>query len=227
VPSGGGQGQRWGNAWLGLSTQFVVGPAGESDRELLATVQLLYRDVHLSRTYYSAFRPVARTPLEGEPPTSPLREHRLYQADWLMRFYDFSADELPFDPVGQLRTDIDPKTAWARAHPERFPIEVNRAPLGQLLRIPGIGPHLARIMRLAAWLCVNRGLRGWRGADQAAVCVAQRQTAAVSTTLANGRGGAACIPLAGRFRAATQGQVQEPPNLDLTGAPAPSISCTL
>ncbi len=170
--SGAAQAHRWGNAWLGLSTQFVVGPAGESDRELLATVQMLYRELHLSRTYYSAFTPVARTPLEGEPPTSPLREHRLYQADWLMRFYDFAADELPFDPAGQLRTDVDPKAAWARAHPERFPIEVNQAPLSQLLRIPGIGPHSAAAIieaRHLAPLCEIGDLRrlGAR-ADQSA-----------------------------------------------------------
>ena len=142
-PANTGPVRRWGNAWLGLSTQFVVGPAGESDRELLTTVQTLYDELHLSRTYYSAFTPVARTPLEGEPRTSPLREHRLYQADWLLRFYRFSAGELLFDLAGQLRTDVDPKAAWAAAHPEYFPIEVNRAPLAQLLRIPGIGPHSA------------------------------------------------------------------------------------
>ena len=73
-----------------------------------------------------------------------MREHRLYQADWLLRFYGFRAGELPFTPEGQLRTDVDPKAAWAQAHPERFPVEVNRAPLAQLLRVPGIGPLSAR-----------------------------------------------------------------------------------
>jgi predicted DNA-binding helix-hairpin-helix protein len=135
---------QWGNARLGLSTQFVVGPAGESDRELLTTVNSLYRDLGLSRAYYSAFTPVKRTPLETAAPTDPLREHRLYQADWLLRFYGFSASELPFDGDDQLRTDIDPKAAWARLHPELFPIEVNQAPLNVLLRIPGIGPQSAR-----------------------------------------------------------------------------------
>jgi predicted DNA-binding helix-hairpin-helix protein len=134
---------KWGNARLGLSTQFVVGPAGESDRELLALVNSLYRDYHLSRVYYSAFTPVKRTPLENAVPTDPAREHRLYQADWLLRFYGFAAGELPFDAQGQLRTDVDPKAAWARAHPERFPIEVNAAPLNLLVRIPGIGPQSA------------------------------------------------------------------------------------
>lgn len=135
---------QFGHARLGLSTQFVVGPAGESDQELFTAVDSLYRDLHLSRAYYSAFTPVKRTPLEGLPATHPLREHRLYQADWLLRFYGFRAAELPFTSDGQLRTDIDPKAAWAKLHPEQFPVEVNRAPLSQLLRVPGIGPRSAR-----------------------------------------------------------------------------------
>ena len=133
-----------GHTRIGMSTQFVVGPAGESDRELLSTAQMLYRELRLARAYYSVFTPVRDTPLEGEPPTDPQREFRLYQADWLLRYYHFSADELPFDPDGQLRTDVDPKTAWAGAHPERFPVEVNAAPLDDLLRVPGVGPHSAK-----------------------------------------------------------------------------------
>jgi predicted DNA-binding helix-hairpin-helix protein len=133
-----------GGTRLGMSTQFVVGPAGESDRELLATVQMLYREVRLARAYYSAFSPVRNTPLEGVTPTHPTREHRLYQADWLLRYYNFGAEELPFDADGQLSQEIDPKAAWAQAHPERFPIEVNAAPLPELLRIPGIGPTSAK-----------------------------------------------------------------------------------
>jgi predicted DNA-binding helix-hairpin-helix protein len=133
-----------GETRLGMSTQFVVGPAGESDRELLATVQMLYREVRLARAYYSAFSPIKNTPLEGVMPTHPTREHRLYQADWLLRYYNFGAEELPFDANGQLSQEIDPKAAWAQAHPERFPIEVNAAPLPELLRIPGIGPTSAK-----------------------------------------------------------------------------------
>ena len=133
-----------GHARIGMSTQFVVGPAGESDRDLLSTAQMLYRELRLARAYYSAFTPVRDTPLEGEPPTDPQREFRLYQADWLLRYYHFSADELPFDPDGQLRTDVDPKAAWAQKHPERFPVEVNAAPLDELLRVPGVGPTSAR-----------------------------------------------------------------------------------
>ena len=135
---------RFGHARLGMSTQFVVGPAGESDRELLSTVQMLYREIRLARAYYSAFNPVRATPLEDATPTDPRREFRLYQADWLLRFYNFSTEELPFDAAGLLSQEIDPKAAWAQAHPERFPIEVNAAPLPELLRVPGIGPVSAR-----------------------------------------------------------------------------------
>jgi predicted DNA-binding helix-hairpin-helix protein len=155
-----------------LSTQFVVGPAGESDQELLGVAEMLYQDLHLSRTYYSPFTPVKRTPLEGLPPTPPVREHRLYQADWLLRFYGFHVAELPFTDDGQLRTDVDPKAAWAKAHPERFPIEVNRAPLSQLLRIPGIGPQSARAILQARTVAPLREIGELRRlgarADQAA-----------------------------------------------------------
>jgi predicted DNA-binding helix-hairpin-helix protein len=134
---------------LGMSTQFVVGPAGESDRELLGTAQRLYKELRLSRAYYSAFNPVVGTPLENEPPTDPRREVRLYQADWLLRYYGFSVEDLPFDASGQLDQAIDPKTAWAKAHPEHYPVEVNRAPLPDLLRVPGIGPASARAILAA------------------------------------------------------------------------------
>lgn len=129
-----------GGVRLGMSTQFVVGPAGESDRELLSTVQLLRREVRLARAYYSAFSPVRGTPLENAAATDPQREFRLYQADFLLRRYGFAAEELTYDAAGHLAIDSDPKSAWARAHPERFPVEVNQAPLDDLLRVPGIGP---------------------------------------------------------------------------------------
>jgi predicted DNA-binding helix-hairpin-helix protein len=138
-----------GHGRLGMSTQFVVGPAGESDRELLGTAQRLYKVLRLSRAYYSAFNPVAGTPLENEPPTDPRREFRLYQADWLLRYYGFSVEDLPFDASGQLNQAVDPKTAWAKAHPEHYPVEVNRAPLPDLLRVPGIGPTSARAILAA------------------------------------------------------------------------------
>lgn len=127
----------------GASTQFVVGPAGESDQELLVTSQMLYREVGLRRAYYSAFHPVPDTPLEDVAPTSPLREHRLYQADALLRQYGFRAEELPFDQQGNLPLDRDPKQAWAEAHPDLFPVEVNTATQSLLMRVPGIGPRSA------------------------------------------------------------------------------------
>ncbi len=130
-------------ARAGTVTQFVVGPAGESDRELLATTQALYDAQALRRAYFSAFRPVPDTPLDGLPPTPPLREHRLYQSDFLLRFYGFRADELVYDAEGNLLLDRDPKLAWAQAHPEYFPVEVNHASRRQLLRVPGIGPRTA------------------------------------------------------------------------------------
>jgi predicted DNA-binding helix-hairpin-helix protein len=77
--------------------------------------------------------------MENLPPASLVREHRLYQADWLLRFYHFQLDELSFQPGGNLSTEMDPKMAWARKHPEIFPIEVNRAEYEELIRIPGVG----------------------------------------------------------------------------------------
>jgi len=126
-----------------LVTQFVVGPAGESDRELLTTVDYLYRQVRLARAYYSGFDPVPDTPLADVAPTSALREHRLYQADWLLRFYGFALDELPFEQDGGLPAGVDPKLAWARKHLVGRPVEVNRASRAELLRVPGIGPRSA------------------------------------------------------------------------------------
>jgi len=126
-----------------MVTQFVVGPAGESDRELLSGVQWLYQHRNLSRAYYSAFNPIIDTPLENEKPTPLIREHRLYQADWLLRFYGFRVDELPFVDDGALPTEIDPKLAWARRHLAHTPIEVNTAPPAILARVPGIGPKSA------------------------------------------------------------------------------------
>ncbi len=133
----------------GQTTQFVVGAAGEPDREILATADLLYRQVDLTRAYFSAFQPVPDTPLEGHQPTPLWREHRLYQSDWLLRKYGFAFEELVFDEEGNLPRQADPKLMWATAHPERFPVEVNRASQDELLRIPGIGPRsAARIVRL-------------------------------------------------------------------------------
>ncbi len=136
-------------ARAGMTTQFVVGPAGESDQEILGTVDELYRQVSLTRAYFSAFQPVPDTPLENLRATPLLREHRLYQSDFLLRQYGFALEDLAFDEDGTLFASADPKTIWAQRHPEYFPIEVNRASREQLLHIPGIGPRSAgRILEI-------------------------------------------------------------------------------
>ncbi len=136
-------------AKAGLTTQFVVGAAGESDYEILQTVEQLYRESALTRAYFSAFQPIPHTPLENLSATPPLREHRLYQSDYLFRHYGFALQDLTFDHSGNLCTDADPKMAWAQRHPEFFPVEVNHASREQLLRVPGIGPRsAARILRI-------------------------------------------------------------------------------
>jgi len=126
------------------TTQFVVGAAGESDLELLTTTAFLYRNLNLARAYFSAFRPVPDTPLESLPPAPAQREHRLYQASFLLRDYGFDVEDLPFGPDGNLPLDADPKLAWARRHLAHSPVEVNRADRETLLRVPGIGPKGAQ-----------------------------------------------------------------------------------
>ncbi len=133
----------------GQTTQFVVGAAGETDQEILSTTSRLYTELALRRAYFSAFQPVRGTPLDGLEPTPAWREHRLYQADWLLRFYGFGYDDLVFDAAGHLPRKADPKMLYARAHPELFPVEVNRAPREELLRVPGIGPR--SVARLLQW----------------------------------------------------------------------------
>lgn len=126
----------------GQITQMVVGAAGESDREILQTSQELYDRLAMRRVYYSGYQPVCGEELA--PPASALRQHRLYQADWLLRFYGFRFGELAFDERGSMPAELDPKAAWALLHPECFPLEVNRASYEELLRVPGIGPVSAR-----------------------------------------------------------------------------------
>lgn len=133
----------------GHTTQFVVGASGESDRELLSTVSELYGQFHLRRVYYSAFKPVPDTPLEDQPATLPIREHRLYQSDFLLRHYGFTLEDLVFDAQGHLPVEIDPKTLSALHRPEGFPVEVNAASRSELLRVPGIGPRsVERILHM-------------------------------------------------------------------------------
>ncbi len=126
--------------WPSSVTQFVVGAVGETDLELLRATHHLIHTASLQRAYYSAFRPVADTPLENHPAEDPWREHRLYQASFLFRDYGFDLEEMPFDAAGRLPLDTDPKRAWAEVHLRQSPVEVNRADREALLRVPGIGP---------------------------------------------------------------------------------------
>ena len=127
----------------GQTTQLVVGAGGETDAEFIRLAGRLYKEVKLSRIYYSAFQPVPGTPLADRPPASFEREHRLYQTDFLLRKYGFRADELVLDEEGNLPLKTDPKSAWAGVHPEFFPVEIDRASQAELLRVPGIGPVAA------------------------------------------------------------------------------------
>ena len=129
----------------GQTTQFVVGAAGETDRDILNTTSALYNELELRRVYFSAFSPVWRSPLEDFSPTSPHREHRLYQADWLLRVYRFSPQEieLALGEKGNLPITKDPKLLIAQRQPWLFPVDVNKASYDELLRVPGIGPTSA------------------------------------------------------------------------------------
>ncbi len=124
----------------GQSTQLIIGATPSSDSTILATADALYGEHRLRRVYYSAYSPIpdsdARLPAQPPP---LVREHRLYQADWLLRYYGFEVGELTTPAVPNLDLEIDPKLAWALRHREQFPVDVNRAPRERLLRIPGLG----------------------------------------------------------------------------------------
>lgn len=131
------------------TTQFVVGATEETDREILSTTQLLYRQLGLSRVYYSRFSPATDTPLEEHEPESLEREHRLYQADMLIRDYGFDVDDLPLGDDDRLPLDRDPKLAWAHQHSELYPIELNTASRSALLHVPGLGVKGTRLILAA------------------------------------------------------------------------------
>jgi predicted DNA-binding helix-hairpin-helix protein len=139
----------------GQCTQMIVGADSADDRTILATSANLYGAYRLKRVYYSAFSPIpdaaSALPLQAPP---LVREHRLYQADWLMRFYGYAADEIIDAPGGMLSLEIDPKLAWALAHRERFPVDLNAAPRELLLRVPGLG--VKAVDRLLATRRVRR-----------------------------------------------------------------------
>lgn len=132
----------------GQSTQMIVGASQESDRDILKLSSLLYQRQSMKRVYYSGFIPVnsydSRLPTLKAAPL--VRENRLYQADWLMRFYQFKAEEIVDGANANLDLEMDPKLAWALRHPEYFPIDVNKADYKQLLRVPGLGVKSAKLI---------------------------------------------------------------------------------
>ncbi len=142
----------------GQSTQMIVGATPDTDRQILRLTAGLYKKYHLKRVFFSAYIPIvsdSRLPaLNTRPPL--LREHRLYQADWLLRFYGFDADEILDDAHPDFNPALDPKCNWALNHPEYFPVEINRAPYEMLLRVPGIGVKSAqRIVRTRRAACLK------------------------------------------------------------------------
>ena len=137
----------------GQSTQMIVGATPTSDKDILHTSNFLYSKYRLRRVYYSAFSPIphADARLPGKSPPL-IREHRLYQADWMLRFYDYKVQDIVSDKNPDLPFDIDPKTVWALNNREYFPIDVNRASREQLLRVPGMGPHsVDQILKIRRW----------------------------------------------------------------------------
>ena len=130
---------------------MIVGADGERDTDIITTSASLYGGYRLKRVYYSAYSPIPGSSMALPAKTPPLmREHRLYQADWLYRIYGFSLEEvIGSTRDGMLDLDIDPKLAWALGHRERFPVDVNRASREDLLRVPGLGvKSVDRILRI-------------------------------------------------------------------------------
>ncbi|AWH87319.1 putative DNA modification/repair radical SAM protein [Limnobaculum parvum] len=135
----------------GQSTQIIVGAAKDNDKDILHLSSALYQRQSMKRVYYSGYIPVntydKRLPVVKDPCLK--RENRLYQADWLMRFYQFNANEILDDKNPYLDLDMDPKLAWAIRHPERFPVDVNTADYATILRIPGVGVKSAKMIIMA------------------------------------------------------------------------------
>ena len=128
----------------GMTTQFVVGATADSDRTIVQRVSELYAGGGVHHVHFSAFRPIRDTPLESRDAVPALREHRLYQTDYLLRYYGFNVGEVVYREDGSLPLDHDPKVAWALAHPEHFPLDIATASYQLLVRVPGIGVVTAR-----------------------------------------------------------------------------------
>lgn len=135
----------------GQSTQMIVGATPENDRRILNVASALYNRANMKRVYYSGFIPVneydKRLPAIKQAPL--VRENRLYQADWLMRFYGFNVNEIVDDKYPDLDLTIDPKLSWALRHPEFFPVDINKADYSLILRVPGIGVKSAKLIVMA------------------------------------------------------------------------------
>jgi predicted DNA-binding helix-hairpin-helix protein len=145
------------NGAAGMTLQFVVGATSDTDRTMISTVAGLRKAGGVHHPQFSAFRPIARTPLESMEATPALREHRLYQAAHLLTDYGFSAEEVEYEDTGNLSLAVDPKAAWAIAHAEHFPVEITTGSRESLVRVPGIGPLTARR------LVEERGSLSFRG----------------------------------------------------------------
>jgi predicted DNA-binding helix-hairpin-helix protein len=132
----------------GQSTQMIIGATDETDKQILHTASALYQRPSMKRVYYSGFIPVnsydTRLPAVKQAPL--VRENRLYQADWLMRFYEFRVDEIVDERFPDLDLEIDPKLSWALRHPESFPVDINKADYSMILRVPGIGVKSAKMI---------------------------------------------------------------------------------
>jgi predicted DNA-binding helix-hairpin-helix protein len=162
----------------GQSTQMIIGADATPDLGILETARGLYDRFGMRRVYYSAYSPIPDA-TDSLPPIRPplVREHRLYQADWLLRFYGFSlADIASAAPTGDLPLDIDPKLAWALANRHLFPVDLNRAPREQLLRVPGLGT------KVVARLVAARRERTLRWADVARLLAAPGKVRPFVTT---------------------------------------------
>lgn len=135
----------------GQSTQVIIGATDETDNQILQLTAKLYKRPSMKRVYYSGFIPVnsydKRLPVLQEVPR--VRENRLYQADWLLRFYDFSVDEIVNDEHPDLDLTVDPKLSWAIRNPQFFPVDINRASYQKILRVPGIGVKSAKLIVMA------------------------------------------------------------------------------
>lgn len=136
----------WKGNWPSISTQFVVGPSGETDLELIKTSVYLIQKYNLARIYFMTFNPVLNTPMENTKPENPLRGHRLYQSSYLIRDYGFQLEDFSFAENGHLSLEKDPKQIWAERHLLDHPLEINQADPLELIRIPGIGPKRAKLI---------------------------------------------------------------------------------